>query len=112
MKAVYAYLKKTRLDDVSMALYQMIDVSGITVTDTRGWGRGGDDTEKEKQYNGHLEDNVKIEILCTDELADVVVATIRKHAHTGLRGDGLVYVFTIDNDARIGTDIDDLEEAD
>jgi nitrogen regulatory protein PII len=105
MKAVYAYVKKSKFDDVSMALHQIPDVSGITVSDARGWGRAGDAGEVEKQYEGHLDENVKIEIVCTDELADAVVTTIRKHGHTGIRGDGLVYVFAIDDAVRIGADV-------
>jgi nitrogen regulatory protein PII len=112
LKAVYAYIKRSRFDDVSIALYQIPDVSGITVFDARGWGRRGEDTTEGEQYAGQLEENMKIEIVCPDELADAVSETIWKHAHTGLRGDGLVYVFTIDNYVRIGADIDNTDEAD
>ncbi len=58
----------------------------------------------------HIVDNVlnavpsvKLEIVCVDKLADPVVAAVQKGGHTGLRGDGKIYVSTVEDAVRIST---------
>ena len=104
MKVVYAYIKKSKFDDVSLALHEMSEVSGITVTGARGWGRSGDDSSDLKQYVGRLEENLKIEVVCPDELSEKVASAIRRSAHTGVRGDGVVYVVDVESAGRIGSE--------
>lgn len=47
--------------------------------------------------------HVKIEIVCADELAETIVQSIQQHAHTGLQGDGKIYVSNVEDAVRIET---------
>lgn len=105
MKEIKAYIKPHKLSEVTMALHQMKDLTGMSVTDVRGFGhtrsmdaphRTVDDLE---DYAPH----VKIEIICKDQLVETIVRTIEKAAHTGLHGDGKIYVSEIANAVRIST---------
>ena len=46
---------------------------------------------------------MKLEIFCTDALSEIVIETIQKKAHTGLRGDGKIYTSSIEKSSRIST---------
>jgi nitrogen regulatory protein PII len=77
----------------------------MSLTEVRGFGRS-----KSKNAPHRLTDNlddyvphVKIEIVCPDELVETVVSVIQKAAHTGLRGDGKVYVLPVETALRIQT---------
>jgi nitrogen regulatory protein PII len=102
MKKIEAFIKAHRLDDVSLALHRVEWLGGMTVTDARGFGRGrsgggpGNDP-------GDFHQIVRIEVFCSDELASTVVETIEQAAHTGLRGDGKVYVIPVEEAVRIST---------
>jgi len=105
MKAVFAYIQKHRLTEVTLALHKLEGLSGMTVLDARGFGRPGksEDLDKVPEDVADFTSNVKIEILCPDALAKDVIETIRAKAHTGLRGDGTVYAFKIEKAVRIST---------
>lgn len=106
MKKLNAYAKPHKLSDVTLALHHVNGLTGISVADGRGFGRG---RAKDSPHSS-LEDlvdyipHVKIEVVCHDEMVDEIVETIRQAAHTGLRGDGKIYVFACVEDAvRIST---------
>ena len=105
MKEIKAYIKPHKLSDVTLALHQLKGLTGMSVLDVRGFGhtRG---TEAHHRTIDDLEDyisHVKIEIVCKDELVENIISTIEKAAHTGLHGDGKIYVSDIDNAVRIST---------
>ena len=105
MKLVTAYIKPHKLTDVTLALHDIAGLSGASISDVRGFGRGrakgvpGTVVHDSLEYLPH----VKIEVACTDEILDQVIATIEAGAHTGLRGDGKIYVSTLDEAVRIST---------
>lgn len=99
MKKIEAFIKAHRLDGVSLALHRVETLGGMTVTDARGFGRG----RAVNHGANDLRKIVRIEVFCSDELAPTVVETIEKAAHTGLRGDGKVYVIPVDEAVRIST---------
>ena len=105
MKEVRAYIKAHRLSEVTLALHEIQGLTGMSVLDSRGFGRG----HLEESRQEHAEDakdyvaNVRIEIICTDQLVERIVTTIQKHAHTGLRGDGKIYIYTVEEAIRIST---------
>jgi len=77
----------------------------MSVLDVRGFSRG-----KAKDVPHRIVDDlvdyvphVKIEIFCKDELLEQVVKSIQTEAHTGLRGDGKIYINTVDDAIRIST---------
>jgi len=105
MKQIKAYIKPHKLSKVTLALHMVEGLSGMSVTDVRGFGRG-----KAKDAPHRIVDDlvdyipqVKIEIVCTDNKMEEVVSVIQKVAHTGLRGDGKIYVSNIEDAIRIQT---------
>ena len=105
MKAIKAYIKPHKLSEVTLALRKVAGLSGMSVSDVRGFGRGG-----ATQGAEHLAEEVmdflpgiKLEIMCHDDLVETVVATIEHAAHTGLRGDGKIFVTSVETAVRIST---------
>jgi nitrogen regulatory protein PII len=100
MKQIQAYIKKHKLDDVVRALRRTQKVSGLSIMDREGfglgWSRGGSDELE-------LLSGIKLEVFCPDTHIDLVVSIIEKEAHTGLKGDGKIYVSPIELAVRIST---------
>lgn len=101
MKEVKAYIKKHKLEEVIRALRKIEGLTGMSVIDRCGYGVGWGGANGEEQID--CRPGVKVEIICRDDLADQVVATIEKAAHTGLKGDGKIYVAEIGEAVRIST---------
>lgn len=99
MKKIEAFIKSHRLDDVALALHRIESLGGMSVTDVRGFGR----KRGEAPQSADFHHTVRIEVFCSDQLAPTVVDTIEKTAHTGLRGDGKVYVLPVEEAVRIST---------
>ena len=105
MKEIKAYIRPHKLSEVTLALHQVKGLSGMSVTDVRGFGHTRS-VDAHHRIIDDLEDyapHVKIEIVCQDELVEKIVSTIEKAAHTGLHGDGKIYVSDIENAIRIST---------
>jgi nitrogen regulatory protein PII len=105
MKEIKAYIKPHKLSEVTLALHQVKGLSGMSVTDVRGFGRTRT-VDVHHRTIDDLEDyapHVRIEIVCKDELVGKIVSTIEKTAHTGLHGDGKIYVSDIQDAVRIST---------
>ena len=104
MKVVMAYIKSHKLDNVTAVLKSVDGLTGITVFECRGFGlkwRTSDALHDDELLDSRK--GVKIEIVCLDSLADQVVAAIESAAHTGLKGDGKIYVAEISHAVRIST---------
>lgn len=100
MKQIQAYIKKHKLNDVIRSLRKAQIVSGLSVMDRHGFGLGwaeADETEHDMLAG------VKLEVFCRDEAVDEVVTLIEQSAHTGLKGDGKIYVSNIEQAIRIST---------
>ncbi len=104
MKLVIAVIKPSRLDDVREAL-SAIGITGMTVTEVRGFGRQGGHKEiyRGAEYEVHFVPKVRIETVVSDALADRVVETIKDSAHTGQIGDGKLFVLDVAAAHRIRT---------
>lgn len=105
MKEIRAYIKKHKLSDVTLALHKVESLTGMSVTDVRGFGRGRAEDSPDRiteELVGFIP-CVKLEITCQDDLVDQVVFTIQQAAHTGLRGDGKIYVSPVETAMRIST---------
>jgi len=105
MKEVKAYIKPHKLSPVTLALHEIEGLSGMSVIDVRGYGRPRAENypQKGEKSLGDYVPHVKIEVVCADDLVDLVITTIEKAAYTGLRGDGKIYVSTVENAVRIET---------
>ena len=101
MKEIKAYIQKHKLDNVIRALHRIEGLTGLTVTDFYGYGIGWARTKAPEQID--FQKGVKLEIICRDNLADEVIAALEKAAHTGLKGDGKIYLSTVEQAVRIST---------
>jgi nitrogen regulatory protein P-II 1 len=104
VKLVVAFIKPFKLDEVKDALKDA-GVSGLTVTDVRGFGRQAGHTEvyRGAEYEVDFVPKVRIEVLVDDESATAVVGAIETAAHTGKIGDGKIAVLPVDDVVRIRT---------
>ena len=104
MKMVMAIIKPFKLDDVREALSE-VGVTGVTVTEVKGFGRQKGHTElyRGAEYVVDFLPKVKIELAVPDELAERVIEAIGAAARTGKIGDGKIFVFDLQQAIRIRT---------
>lgn len=104
MKMIVAYIKPFKVDEVKAAV-QEIGVTGMSVTEAKGFGRQKGHTElyRGSEYHTDFIPKVKLEIVVSDELADKVVAIISEKARTGKIGDGKIFVLAVESALRIRT---------
>ncbi|BCX81372.1 nitrogen regulatory protein P-II 2 [Methylomarinovum caldicuralii] len=104
MKLVTAIIKPFKLDDVREALMDL-GISGMTVTEVKGYGRQKGHTElyRGAEYVVDFLPKVKLEVAVTDDRTDEVVEAITQAACTGKIGDGKIFVSPLENVIRIRT---------
>jgi nitrogen regulatory protein P-II 2 len=104
MKLVTAIIKPFKLDDVRAALSE-IGISGMTVTEVKGFGRQRGHTElyRGAEYVVDFVPKTRIEVAVCDDLAERVVEAIVGAAKTGKVGDGKIFVTNIERVLRIRT---------
>lgn len=104
MKLITAVVKPFKLDDVREALSD-IGVTGVTVTEVKGFGRQKGHTElyRGAEYVVDFLPKAKIDVAVSDALADQVVEAIVKVANTGKIGDGKIFVAQLEQVVRIRT---------
>ena len=110
MKKVEAIIKPFKLDEVKEALHE-IGVSGITVTEAKGFGRQKGHTElyRGAEYIVDFLPKVRLEVVIDDAQVDRVVEAIANAARTGRIGDGKIFVSTVERAIRIRTGETDLD---
>ena len=103
MKQVIAFIKPHQLSPVAMGLRDIPGLTGLSIGKGQGFGRGRARgagrriVENEMAYIPH----VRIEVFCSDERLEAVVACIATNARTGLTGDGKIYVTEVGEAVRI-----------
>ena len=104
MKLITAIIKPAKLDDIKAAL-QAAGVQGMTVSETKGFGRQKRHTEiyRGAEYTVDLIPKVRIEILAEDNEVESIVDVILVNANTGAIGDGKVWVMPVDSVVRVRT---------
>ena len=104
MKLISAIIRPFKLDEVREALSE-IGVSGITVTELKGFGRQKGHTElyRGAEYVVDFLPKIKIETAVTDDRMEAVVEAIRTAAGTGKIGDGKIFVTALEQVVRIRT---------
>ena len=104
MKLITAIIKPAKLDDIKAAL-QAAGVQGMTVSETKGFGRQKGHTEiyRGAEYTVDLIPKVRIEILAEDNEVEGIVDVILVNANTGSIGDGKVWVMPVDSVVRVRT---------
>jgi|SRR5581483_11028584 len=105
MKEIKAIMQPFLISKVVEALKLIPGLPGVTVSDVRGFGRA----QAVGAANTVSEDAVeyvkksKLEVVVPDEMAEKVVETIQRSAHTGNPGDGKIFVYQVDDVVRIRT---------
>ncbi|ARO86496.1 transcriptional regulator [Nitrosospira lacus] len=104
MKKIEAIIKPFKLDEVCEALNEA-GVSGLTITEVKGFGRQKGHTElyRGAEYVVDFLPKIKIEIVVPEALVDGVIDTIVNVARTGKIGDGKIFVTSIEQVVRIRT---------
>lgn len=104
MKLVSAVIKPFKLDDVRQGLSE-IGIQGMTVTETKGFGRQKGHTElyRGAEYVIDFLPKIKIELAVNDDQVDAAIESITKSASTGKIGDGKIFVYELEQIIRIRT---------
>ena len=104
MKLITAVIKPYKLDEVREALSE-VGVTGLTITDVKGFGRQKGHTElyRGSEYVVDFLPKTKIEVAVSDENADAVIDAISQVSNTGKIGDGKICVSSLDQVVRIRT---------
>jgi nitrogen regulatory protein P-II 1 len=107
---VTAVVKPHKLEEVKEAL-QAIGVTGLTVTEVKGFGRQGSHTETYRgaEYDIDFLPKVKIEVLCDTAATARIVDTISEAGRTGKIGDGKVWATSVGGAVRVRTEERDAE---
>lgn len=110
MKKIEAIIKPFKLDDVREALAD-INITGMTVTEVKGFGRQKGHTElyRGAEYMVDFLPKVKLDIVVPDDQVERCVEAIMKTAQTGRIGDGKIFVFDVERVVRIRTGEEDEE---
>lgn len=105
MKKIEAIIKPFKLEDVKEALVG-INISGMTVSDVKGYGRqqGHSELYRGAEYVVDFLPKIKIDIVVKDEMVDSIINTIVNSAKTGKIGDGKIFVSSLDEVVRIRTE--------
>ena len=104
MKLITAIIKPFKLDEVREALSD-VGVTGLTITDVKGFGRQKGHTElyRGAEYVVDFLPKVKVEVAVDDSLLEQALDTIVKSANTDKVGDGKIFVTSLDEVVRIRT---------
>ena len=104
MKLIIAIIKPFKLDEVVKALTG-VGVTGLTVSEAKGFGRQKGHTElyRGAEYVVDFLPKVKIDIAIADSMVDQTIEAISKAAQTGKIGDGKIFVASLENVTRIRT---------
>jgi len=104
MKKIEAIIKPFKLDEVREALSD-IGVTGLTVTEVKGFGRQKGHTElyRGAEYVVDFLPKIKVELVVPDSLTEPAIDAIVKAAHTGKIGDGKIFVSSVEQVIRIRT---------
>ncbi|HUU81759.1 MAG TPA: P-II family nitrogen regulator [Acidobacteriota bacterium] len=110
MKKVEAIIKPFKLDEVKDAVLKL-GVSGITISEVKGFGRqkGHKEIYRGAEYVVDFLPKIKLEVVVASDMALRVAETIREHAYTGQIGDGKIFIFPIEKAVRIRTGEEDRD---
>lgn len=105
MKEIKAIIKPFKLDDVITELHKFDGLPGITISETKGFGKSKAKNSEEAIKEGlHVYvPKIKLEIVVHNELVDEIVDTIQRTAHTGNPGDGKIFVVDVKEVVKIRT---------
>ncbi|GEA11868.1 P-II family nitrogen regulator [Alteromonas sp. KUL49] len=104
MKKIEAIIKPFKLDDVREALSEA-GITGMTVTEVKGFGRQKGHTElyRGAEYQVDFLPKMKLELVLADDIVEKAIEAIEASAKTGKIGDGKIFVYSVESALRIRT---------
>lgn len=110
MKKIEAIIKPFKLDDVKEAVLKT-GVSGITMTEVKGFGRqkGHKEIYRGAEYVVDFLPKIKLEVVVATDLVPTVVEAIKENAYTGQIGDGKIFILPVEKAIRIRTGEEDRD---
>ncbi len=104
MKKIEAIIKPFKLDEVKEAL-NGIGISGMTISEVKGYGRqkGHKEMYRGAEYNVDFNPKIKIELVVAADIVEKVVMTIREAALSGKIGDGKIFILPVEDVLRVRT---------
>ena len=110
MKKIEAIIRPFKLEDVKFALVNS-GIVGMTVSEVRGFGRQKGQVERYRgsEFTVEFLQKLKVEVVVEDEKVNSVIDAIAEAAKTGERGDGKIFITSIDSVVRIRTGDKDEE---
>jgi len=95
MKLITAVVRPFTLDKIIVALKEIENFPGITVTNAEGFGQ----RLRTSTYDAlnPFKEKKRIEIACNDDVVEQIVTAIRTSAHTGKKGDGIILITSVEN---------------
>ena len=108
MKKIEAIIKPFKLDEVKESILKL-GVSGMTITEVKGFGRqkGHKEIYRGAEYVVDFLPKIKIEVVVPTDMLPRVLETIKENAYTGQIGDGKIFVFPVEKALRIRTGEED-----
>jgi len=108
MKKIEAIIKPFKLEDVKDAVLKL-GVSGITITEVKGFGRqkGHKEIYRGAEYVVDFLPKIKLEVAISSDMVPKVVEAIKETAHTGEIGDGKIFIIPMEKAIRIRTGEED-----
>ncbi|MGL1934772.1 MAG: P-II family nitrogen regulator [Fibrobacterales bacterium] len=105
MKKIEAYIKEIKKREVIERLHKIDGLTGLSITRIEGYGRSRAQDKPIHVVDTPVDDtvHVRLDIVCSENIVQIVLDAIEQGAHTGLRSDGKIYVSTIDTAIRIST---------
>jgi len=104
MKKVECIIKPFKLDDVKNAITEL-GITGMTVSEVRGFGRQKGHTElyRGAEYQVDFLPKLRIDLVVQDDQVAKIVETVQREACTGRIGDGKIFVYDVEQSVRIRT---------
>ena len=104
IKKIEAIIREEKLNDVKAALRE-IGIVGMNVTEVRGHGRQGGITlaGRSGTYQVDMLPKIQVNIILSDHNVDKTIEVIRQAARTGKTGDGLIFIYPVEEVVRIRT---------
>jgi len=105
MKMVIAFIKENKFGEVMLALHKIGGLTGASSSKVHGFGRDRSkhDPTQKPEISLDFKPHIRLEIACHAEMVDKVLSTVEWAAHTGLRGDGKIYVLPLEQAVRISS---------
>ncbi|MFQ5472961.1 MAG: P-II family nitrogen regulator [Dehalococcoidia bacterium] len=105
MREIKALIRPNRFDAVLDALHEHPELPGVTLSEVRGFGRTVGRSEKPEEVSVQFgtAEMVKLECVVNDDDVDTVIDLIQQAAHTGIVGDGKIFVYDVERAVKIRT---------